>query len=432
LTETATDQHTRWRLPTRVVFRFCVVYFGVFCLTFAQITFAYTGVFGRWLPDWAVLWQMVALDPILQWVGRTVFGVDAALRLDSGSGDQAVIWMLVFCVFVLAVVATVVWSVLDRRRAGYDRLYAWFLTFLRLCLGGQMLFYGFAKVIPTQMPEPPLSALLQPYGEFSPASVLWMQVGGSFPYEIFLGAAEVLAGVLLFWPRTATLGALLSVAAMGQVFLLNMTFDVPVKILSLHLLLMSLVLVAPQVGRLVNMLVLHRPSEPVLPPTLFGSARQNRVATAVQVALGVWVGIGCLVLNWQGWYEYGGGRPKSELYGIWQVTDFRLDGRSVPPLTTDENRWQRVVFEDPGAMTVQGMDGALTSLPAQVDAEASTIALPELSADLGYQRPEPGRLVLEGRLDDRPVTVSLTEVDPDSFTLRNRGFHWVQEYPYFR
>jgi hypothetical protein len=49
---------------------------------------------------------------------------------------------------------------------------------------------------------------------------------------------------------------------MAQVFMLNMSFDVPVKILSFHLLLMSLVLLAPQIRRLANVLVLERPSEP--------------------------------------------------------------------------------------------------------------------------------------------------------------------------
>ncbi|HET7741551.1 MAG TPA: DoxX family protein, partial [Mycobacterium sp.] len=60
-----------WRLPTRIAFRFCVVYFGLFCLAFAQITFVFTGVLSQWLPDRAVLWQMLALEPVTGWVGRT-------------------------------------------------------------------------------------------------------------------------------------------------------------------------------------------------------------------------------------------------------------------------------------------------------------------------------------------------------------------------
>jgi hypothetical protein len=358
-----------------------------------------------------------------------VLGVDTVLHRDSGSGDQAAIWVGVFCVLVVAAIATAVWSAVDRRRTEYARLSAWFLVFIRLCLGGQMLWYGVAKVIPTQMPTPPLAALLKPFGDLSPASLLWLQVGSSHPYEIMLGAAEVAGGLLLFLPRTATLGALVSLLSMGQVFMLNISFDVPVKILSFHLLLISLVLLAPQIRRLANVLVLERPSEPASQPLLFAAPRANRIATLVQVLLGIWALIGCVQVGWQAWHEYGGGRTKPELYGIWSVTEFTVDGKPLPPLTTDETRWQRLVFDEPETMTYQRMDGELVQSPAEVN--AATIRLPELRATFTYDRTASDRLRLDGRLDGRPVTMSLERVDLNSFTLRSRGFNWVQEYPYF-
>jgi len=425
-----TDERTTWPLATRVAFRFCFAYLGLFCLWFAQITFVFTGIAGELLPDQAIMWQMVTLEPVTGWVGRHVLGVDSVIHQDSGSGDQAAVWVGVFCLLVVAVIATVIWSVLDRRRTEYSRLSAWFLVFLRLCLGGQMLWYGIAKVIPTQMPSPPLTALLQPYGDFSPASVLWLQVGSSHPYEIMLGAAEVVGGLLLFLPRTATLGALVSMLCMAQVFILNMSFDVPVKILSFHLLLMSLVLLAPQIRRLANVLVLERPSEPASQPQLFTTHRANRTAALVQALLGIWVLIGCVQVGWQSWYEFGDGRAKPELYGIWSVTGFTVDGKPVPPLTTDENRWQHLVFDQPEVVTYQRMDGELVPAPAEVDSAA--IKLPELDATFTFVRPQPDQLQLTGRLKGQAATISLERVDLDSFTLRNRGFNWVQEYPYFR
>ena len=58
-----TVQRPPWNPVTRLAFRFCFTYFGLFCLWFAQITFVFTGVIGRWLPDEAIMWQMVALEP---------------------------------------------------------------------------------------------------------------------------------------------------------------------------------------------------------------------------------------------------------------------------------------------------------------------------------------------------------------------------------
>jgi len=421
---------TRWHPITRIAFRFCFVYFGLFCLWFAQIAFVYLGIAGRWLPDDAIMWQMLLLDPVITWVGQHLFGIDTALHRDSGSGDQAGIWVGVLCLLAVALIATAVWTVVARRRLEYTRLAAWFLVVLRLCLAGQMMFYGVAKLIPTQMPSPPLSALLRPYGELSPASVLWLQVGSSHPYEIMLGTVEVLGGLLLVWPRTATLGALISLASMAQVFALNMTFDVPVKLLSFHLLLISLVVLAPQLRRLANVLVLQNHSEPATQPELFTSARANRVAGWAQAGLGLWALVGCLAMGWQEWHESGDGRQKPPLYGIWSVTDYTVDAKLVPPLVSDQNRWQRIVFDEPDALSYQRMNGELVTLAATVDDHA--IAVPELGATLRVARPAPDRLRLDGKLGGGSVTVSLQRVDLNSFTLRNRGFNWVQDYPYFR
>jgi hypothetical protein len=423
------DQRPGWHPLTRVAFRFCVAYFALFCLLFPEITFIFTGVIGRLLPQGAIWWQMHALGPVTEWVGRHVFGTGATLHEDSGSGDQAAMWVLMFTVLVVAITATAAWSVLDRRRTGYRRLHAWFVVFLRVCLGGEMLYSGAIKVIPVQMPAPPLTALLRPYGQLSPTWALWLQVGSSYPYEIALGVVEVAAGVLLFVPRTATLGALLSLASMAQVFLMNMTFDVSVKILSFQLLLIAVVLLAPQARRLAKMLILEQPSQPVTQPALFTNARANRVAAAVQVALGAWVLVGWMLTSWLDWHEFGGDRPKPELYGIWSVTTFSLDGASLPPLTTQRHRWQRLIIDDPDRLTYQRMDGELVTTPAVIDAHRITLFAAAPPTTLTIDRTAPDRLHLSGQLDGQPVTMTLKRVDLDRFPLRRNGFHWIQEYP---
>lgn len=435
--EGAVDPSPRWSLPARIGFRFGFVYLLLFCLTFAQILFVFAGIAMRWLPDSAIQWQMNAVEPVVRWVGERVFGVDAMIH-ESGSGDQTIVWVLIFCMLVVAAVATAVWSVLDRRRADYAVLGRWFVVFLRLCLGGQMLWYGFAKAVPNQMPYPSLTTLLQPYGNLSMTEVLWNQVGASPSYQMLLGIAEVLGGLLLFWPRTATVGAMLSLVSMAQVFVLNMTYDVPVKILSFHLMLLSLVVLAPQTRRLANVLVLERPSEPAAQPLLFRSARANRIAAGLQVALGVWTCSGATYVAWESWHEYGYGAPKPALYGIWNVTEFTVDGHPLPPLTTEPTRWQRLVF-DQFVTSYQRMDDTFVPTIADVDTTARTITMtapptspeaqPTPVATFTFEQPAPDRLALRGDLGGRAVTVTLEEFDLDEFPLRGPRFHWIQEIP---
>jgi hypothetical protein len=103
--------------------------------------------------------------------------------------------------------------------------------------------------IPTQMPFV-LNRLVEPYGNFSPTGALWAQVGISQPYQMLLGAAEVLGGQLLLLPRTAAVGALVCAFDLTQVFILNMTHDIRLKSVSSQLLLLSLFLLAPYARRL--------------------------------------------------------------------------------------------------------------------------------------------------------------------------------------
>jgi hypothetical protein len=423
------DEPRCWLLATRVAFRFCVVYLGLFCLLYGQIMVVFVGLFDWWLPHAAPMWQLSALGPITEWVGRHVFGVAATLDADSRSGDQTAMWVFMFMLLVFSVAATVVWSVLDRRRSDYRRVHAWFLTFIRLCLGAQMLYYGAAKVIPVQMPTPPLTSLLQPFGELSPNWVLWLQVGSSCPYEIALGAVELAAGVLLFWPRTATLGALLALASMAQVFLYNMTFGVSVKILSFHLLLLAVVLLAPQAKRLANVLVMQRSSPPATQPALFATDRLNKLATTIQLTVGAWVLLGSLIISGLAWHDFGGGRPKPDLYGIWTVDTFTRDGAVLPPLTTQHDRWQRLIIEDTDRVSYQQMDGEI--VPALADINAHTITLSDMGAPttLAIDRTTPDRLSLFGRLHGQPVTMTLRRLNLDRLPLRRNGFQWVQEYP---
>lgn len=436
-TETATTQDD-WHPATQIAFRFCVVYFGLYNLLLNFVPFTVIGLFGPWFRRYSGWWIPSHTDPVTGWVGRMVFGVDTALHQDSGAGDQTAAWVLMFCVLVVAVVAAAVWTVFDPR-ASHPRLMAWFTLFLRVSLGATMLGFGFAKLIPTQMPGPGLAQLLQPYGDLSPASVLWLQVGSSYPYEMALGAVEVVAGLLVFVPRTAVLGTALSLASTAQILLMNMTFDIPEKLLASHLLMICLILLAPYLRRLVDVFVRHRACEPLTQPVLFADDRKNRVALWLTVCLGIWIALVSGTDRWRVWQEqYGAASPKSELYGIWDVREFSLDGRTLPPLTTDETRWQRLVFDDPQQATYQEMDGDLIPVGAnfspneivelgKVETTGTTTPL----ATLSYEQPAPNQLLLRGTLRGSPVVITLERVDLNSFTLRSRGFHWVQDYIYF-
>lgn len=439
-------ESARWNPFARIAFRFCVLYFGLFCLLTPPIVFVLTGLLGRQLGHDAQYWHIRTLQPVLNWVSRELFGTTAHLH-PTGVGDQTIFWVLLFCIVVVAVIGAAVWSVLDRRRRHYRTLAGWYLLMIRMALATEMLSFGVAKAIPTQMPEPSLTTLLTRYGDLTPMAVLWSQVGVSRPYEMLLGAAEITAAILLFVPRTALLGAVLALIDTLQIVVLNMTFDVPEKILSTHLLLMALILLAPETRRLTQVLVLNRAVAPSAAPYPFHSRRSRRIAALTQVALGVWITVALVAGGWHAWRTGGPDRPKPPLYGIWSVSQYTRDGQPVPPLTTDRTRWKTVVFDYPDRITLQRMDDTLVTVSADVDAAAHRIRLiegtpqprPLMTVDptptpvgtLTFQQPAPDKAVLTGELDGHQVTLTLDLIDPDSFPQRSAPFRWVQNRPNF-
>lgn len=434
-----------WNPLLRTVFRFIFAYFTLYCVFYPQILYFFLGPLVPRVPvDLRDRYRTFS-SPVVEWVGRKVFDVDAALNLQSGSADQRYAFVLVFCLLVVAVIATAIWSVLDRRRLQYRWLMGWFLLFIRWCLASQMMFYAFVKVIPNQMAEPSLATLLRPFGDFTTVAVLWNQVGVSPVYEVLLGAAEVAGALMLLARRTRLAGILLSIVCLAQVLVLNLAYDVPVKLIAFHLLLMCLVLAAPEARRLALALGGAAVGPSTSPEPFHG--RSAQVAALVQIVLAAWLVTGFVTFNLDIWRDHGPNSPKSELYGIWNIDEFVRDGQVLPPLTTDETRWRRLVFDAPKGLHIQQMDGSLVPVPATIDPAAHTLrtrqgsagpslknthtvqtdpsAIPQL--DFTYNRPAPDRLTLTGSVSGHQVTLTLSRRDENDFRLRRDDFQLIQE-----
>lgn len=308
---------------------------------------------------------------------------------------------------------------------------------MRFVLGYTMMVYGASKIIPLQMPAPYLTRLIEPYGDSSPMGLLWTFIGASKEFQILSGCAEMLGGVLLILPRTTLLGALVCLADTLMIFTLNMCYDVPVKLFSLHLLLMSVFLVAPDFRRLLNLFLLNRAAEAPYSPPLFRRARLERAALVLQLLLGLYLAGFSLYGVYQIAKVSGPYAQRPPLYGIWTVDEFSLDGQARPPLTTDAARWQRVIFQRAKSLTIQPMTGPNQTFVLELNQEAGTLSLgkaddPNWKAALTFDKTDEGRMTLEGEADGHKIQARLSRFDESTFLLKSRGFHWVQERPFNR
>ena len=257
-------------------------------------------------------------------------------------------------------------------------------------------------------------------------------------YTMFTGFAEVLAGCLLFYRRTTMLGALLGAGVMSHVLALNLCYDVPAKLFSARLLLMSVFLLLPETRRLIDFFVLHRPIEarefPPLVQWRWLKARKLNMKDLYFTCLIVLT----LALTRSYWMPK---EPtKTPLEGIWEVDEFKLDHQTLPPLTTDKKRWRHLILQDDRMGFVRPMSGERVWQQCAIDPTTRTLKLTPFGdkkdplpwAVLTFAQPEPDQLTLSGSLDSQAVELKLHLVPASKFPLISRGFHWINEYPFNR
>ncbi|MEA2236434.1 MAG: hypothetical protein QOC81_1158 [Thermoanaerobaculia bacterium] len=413
-----------WPFAKRILFRFAATFFLL-------INFPFPFDF---IP-------IDALQPIFQRISDAPVHLAARLLHVSvdvrpnGSGDTTYNWVNLLCVFVVAIVITVVWSVLDRRPRNYDRGWIIFRAYLRFVLAVAMISYGLAKVIPSQFPAPTLDRLMQRFGDASPMGLLWTFMGASVAYNIFSGGAELVGGLLLTTRRTTLLGALVSAGALANIVMLNFAYDVPVKIYSTQLLIEAIVIALPDIPRLFDFFVRNRPIAPAPLPRM----TQRRALEIGGIVVRTLVVTAFLVTSLREVREnmknYGQAN-RSPLYGIWRVDDFQVNGHAIPA-GTDVSRWRRVIFELRPMMSVQLMDDVRVRLSAKLDEKNRSLAVsrrnePQWDGRLTYAEPDQNTLTIDGDIGSRKLHALCHREPIPKFLLTNRGFHWINEYPFNR
>jgi hypothetical protein len=152
------------------------------------------------------------------------------------------------------------------------------------------------------------------------------------------------------------------------------------------------------------------------------------------IAIGVWL-LGMQGwINWRFWDVAGGGRPKSALYGIWNVERLSVDGQAGPPDAYDyDRRWRRVIFDAPDTVTIQRTDDSFANYGASFDRNSGTFVLAKgtsltWTSRFTVDRPAPDRLNLDGEMDGHRIRAEVRRVDPSAFPLLNSTFRWVRPH----
>jgi hypothetical protein len=350
---------------------------------------------------------------------------------------------------LLALVGAAIWSGSDRNRTHYKALYYWVRVVVRYRLALGVIGYGFIKLFPLQSPLPSLSNLNTHYGDFHAWKLFSMSLGIVPNYESFLGLVEIAAGLLLLYRKTASIGAFIILAFTGNVFVSNLAYEGGEYVYSLYLISLAAFVLAFDVQRLINLLVLERPTVPNRYVPDFALTWQRN---------GRWVLKGAFVfffIVFYGYQTYAGYRNGPYHYpqtpglaqasGIYNVSEFRINNQLRPYSATDPIRWKDVVFEKWTTISIRSnrpvkLEVAQTEeihaedkdriyelsgsagrhyYAYQIDTLKQVLTLQNRNKNyaqekliLHYQRPDSSRIILSGINESRDsIHVELTRIN---------------------
>jgi hypothetical protein len=365
------------------------------------------------------LWDHL-VPPFAQYVLRLP---DVARDPTTGSGDTLFDVSRMALLVALAAIGAIAWSLVDRAPApSHDaKLCEWLRVGLRYRLAFVMLGYGLAKVFNTQFPMPKASQLLVSYGESSPEGLLWRFMGASTAYTFFAGALECLGAVLLFTRRTTTLGALLLAAVLTNVLMLNLCYDVPVKLYSAFYLGIALFLAGPDLGRLATLLVLHGPvaGRPIAPH--FASAGARRTALALKIVFLIVTVFASVRSAYFAWSPTHGETLGPAIRGTYEVVSMTVAGEDEPAPGS------RVVLQR-GYFALRRADGTKTSFTFALDLATARLVGEDTNV-LRYRGDGAPDLALEGTIGNVSYALTLRRLPQP---MLERGFHWVTDRPFYR
>jgi hypothetical protein len=426
---TPTTPPAPWSTPNQISFRFFFLYFATYIFftpnnELPLINTLYDGLNNL-------------LHRFIPWFAQHIFGYHKPITIfTNGSGDTTYDYMLWFFGITLTLAGTIIWTLLDRKRKDYRALYYWIRVIVRYYLFYTMISYGFFKVIKVQFPFPSLYRLVQPYGNSSPMGLAWTYMGYSTTYNYFTGFAELLGGLLLLSRKTTMIGALVCLGVMTNVFMINMGYDVPVKLLSFNTILMCLFLLGKDILRLTHFFILNKtaPASDLSFPRFKRKLRYSLLGVKLLFIVSlVWLTVSDA---WGYYRQFGDNAPKPPLYGIYYSETFMRNNTPVPPLQTDTTRWNRLIIGYKDYAAIWLMNDSTKTYHFKIDTLTKTAVLYSLSDTLKKSLfkyiVEPPYLTLTGKIETDSVFIRLKRFDENRFRLVNRGFHWVNEYPFNR
>jgi len=364
--------------------------------------------------DWKYYRQVFSIDWSSLGYGAIFKLAHYAPRFTSGTPGY-VDWGILLAI---AFSGAIGWTVIDTRRyhvTNYDNGYYWLRVIVRYRLAIGIIAYGFIKLFPLLSPYPSLSNLNTEYGDFTRWKLFSLSLGIVPSYESFLGAVEIVGGLLLFYRKTASIGAFIIAVFLGNVFMSNVAYGGGEEVYSLYLSSLALFVLSYDAVRLLNLLLLQRAAAPNRYRPVFAGRGRRYARLAFKTAFILFFVVLYGFKTRSGYkhapYQFPTSKGLPGAAGIYNVSEFIIGKDTLAYSKTDSTRWQDVVFENWATLSIR------SNRPVLLDSNNSERpGLPDDERD--YE--------LEGSAGRHYYTYTNDSVNR-LLTLRNKNPHYAGE-----
>jgi hypothetical protein len=407
--------HPSWTVFRKTVFRFLFI----FILLEILLSVDFIGILCGFNTS-VILWGNRIYTPPFLWLNDTVFHFHYnPYQAYTFTPTLTLVRFLTFS--GIAAIGCLAWSVADRTRPDYNTLDFWFRQFLCLTLSCVMWGYGVLKIFYVQMPMPRLADLHAPLGSFHPTELLWAAFGYGTPYQIFIGAGEAMAAILLLFRKTRPAGTLIALSILANVAIMNYTYAIGILGFVLFLMLIATYLLSAHAKPLWSFFTSDNTATQLPPAPNYQFTSKWKTATVT--GLGVLaVAASYFTSAYRAHQRYDKRRDNMLATRYFEVKTFILDTDTLHDLVLNDTvRWR--FWEENSSnqvVTTHTMNASSTQRFAiERDSVNKVLTLKPLGGDATtfrflYQDAERHQWKLSGNMNGRQIEAYLREVDPYS------------------
>ena len=345
----------------------------------------------------------------------------------TGSGDTTLDYWVVVVNMIFAAGVAIIIILTDKKHRTYKDVYWFTVVVVRYYVAMIMLSYGFSKLHNGQFPANSIDRLEEKVGDMSPMGLVWTMMGASTGYTFVSGLLETFGGLLLFFRRTKTFGALFTMTIMINVALLNFFYDVPVKIFSSHIVLFCIFIVSGDAIALYRFFILHQPSQLRFHQRNSNKRWKRRTLTALKIFV-----LCFLILNSLPSLFYK--PPAASLEGTYTVEKFIISNNELSYCNNDSIGWKKILISSPGWTDIILNNDSTKTFQTVLDTRKKTFILRTPHWDNTYAylhyNVQKDYTFFTGKIGQDLVRIKTVRKRKEDYRLNKRGFHWINEYPF--